>query len=149
MLENGAIAYVTKLNFFQMYLFHNKLSFFPKSCLTQKPSLLLEHGPNKTKRDEQKLNHQRGNGVEKFMATPKQEREAFDLCGISDVTRTERRIYYTLWAWRNLLYSLFLTCEIGQYFMWINFVNKAKKVLSIDPADNSPVRRCKHNSDFI
>jgi len=33
-------------------------------------------------------------GLENFMATPKQEREAFDLCGI--VTRTERRIYYTL-----------------------------------------------------
>lgn len=97
MLENGATAYVTKLKLFQIYLFRNKVKFFPQILPARKPSLLLEeHGPNKTKRDEQELNHQRGNGVGKFMATPKREREAFDLCGISDVSRTERRIYYTL-----------------------------------------------------
>ena len=30
LLENGAIASVTKLNFFQMYLSHNKVKFFPQ-----------------------------------------------------------------------------------------------------------------------
>ena len=85
------------LTYFKYIFFVTKLSFFPKFCLPRKPSLLLEEdGPNKTKRDEQELNHQRGNGVGKFMATTKREREGFDLCGISDVTRTERGIYYTL-----------------------------------------------------
>lgn len=78
------------LTYFKYIFFVTKLSFFPKFCLPRKPSLLLEEdGPNKTKRDEQELNHQRGNGVGKFMATTKREREAFDLCGISPEQKEE------------------------------------------------------------
>ena len=102
------------LTYFKYIFFVTKLSFFPKFCLPRKPSLLLEeHGPNKTKRDEQELNHQRGNGVGKFMATPKREREAFDFCGISDVTRTERGIYYTLLSVEK--FALFTVCGVWNW----------------------------------
>lgn len=92
------------LNFFQIYLFHNEVKFFPQILPAAKasPSLFLEeHGPNKTKRDEQKLNDQRGNGLENLWPRP---------------SRKERLLIFRkkniLYPVREEKFALFIVCGV-------------------------------------